>query len=186
MIRYTIKIILIILTLILLAPIVFAISTKDFQQIKNEAESLCTLYNTRCTITVVDSDTPGAITKEFGKIEVSTKLLDILNSYQVRAVIYHEVGHVVLKHVDKTIDYFAGCGKFCNPDYIAVFRRQYELQADRFSLYTCMFTNKSCDLEGALLKLTPPERVNKSSSSHPSTAKRILQIRRIYNALQYN
>ena len=58
-------------------------------------------------------------------------------------------------------------------------RRRYEYQADRFATFTGIFTHKEVDMEGALLILTPPEKINTTEPTHPSTADRIKAIQDI-------
>lgn len=180
MIRYITKIVLIILILILIAPVVFSATQWEAVDIYREATTLCIIYKTKCSITTVPSKYATAITKENGRIEISDKMIALMTKDELRGVLFHEVGHVVFKHVEKNIKYYRHCGNKCNDIYMENVRKQRELQADRFATYVMKLTGKKEGLSGALLKVTPPKMINKEWSSHPSTADRIKQIRRIY------
>lgn len=180
MIKFIIRSILIIVILILLAPVVFSITTEQRDKLFTEARLLCYTYGYICKpIEVVDTKYMWGQTDNYNNIRLSTALLNRMTEPQVRGVLYHEVGHVVFQHSPKTIDYLTMCGSKCDPKTISNMRRRYEYQADRFATFTGIFTHKEVDMEGALLILTPPEKINTTEPTHPSTADRIKAIQDI-------
>ena len=180
MIRFIIRSVLIILILILLAPIVFAIDTVTRDNLFTEVRVLCGAYGKICYPQEYKDDREmWGQTRNDNVIVLSSGLIKGMNEAQVRGVLFHEVGHVVMRHVDKTIDYLSMCGLKCDPKAIAEMRRRYEYQADRFATFVGIFTHKEVDLEGALLILTPKEEINTTQDTHPSTADRIRAIQTI-------
>ena len=180
MIRFIIRSILIILILILLAPIVFAIDTVTRDNLFTEVRILCGAYGKVCyPREVKDDDYMWGQTRDNNTIVLSSGLIKNMNEAQVRGVLFHEVGHVVMRHVDRTIDYLYMCKLKCDPKVIAEMRRRYEYQADRFATFVSIFTHKEVDLEGALIILTPKEEMNTVQDTHPSTADRIKAIQDI-------
>lgn len=175
------KIITCIVTCILTCTLVQAATPEEYTQVFNEATTACKIYKHPCTITPIEDNKLWAQTRSGGRIEVSTKLLITMNESQVRGVIYHEVGHVVLEHIEKTAEYLymSKLNKDYNENFFNSFRRQNELQADRFATYLGLFTFKETDLIGALIILTPTDQFYKTHISHPSTADRIQQIEQI-------
>ena len=150
-------------------------------KVYKEVTNLCKSFGKSCTISERYDDSLGAFTGPQGKIIVTTGLLDAMNENQLRAVMYHEVGHVVFQHPEKLSIYLHYCNHngTCNKDYIEATRRKDELQADRFAVYVMLFTGKPESLRSALRVLTPPEDYYTTQPTHPSTADRIKQIDRI-------
>ena len=183
MIRFIIRSILILIILILLAPIVFAVDSVTRDKLFNEATSLCGIYSKVCRVMQANDDKyMWGQTNPRDEIRLSSALIRRMNEAQVRGVLFHEVGHVVFNHAGRTIDYVALCGRQCDPIVISEMRKRYELEADRFATYVGIYTHKEVDLIGALLILTPPEHINSNNPTHPSTADRIKEIRRIKDA----
>lgn len=175
------KIITCMVTCILTCTLAQAATVKEYTQVFKEATAVCKVYKHPCTIEAIKDDKMWAITMAQGKIQVSTKLLETMNQAQVRGVVYHETGHAVFQHVEKSAEYMYESmlnGTF-DKDYYNEFRRQNELQADRFATYLGLFTLKDTDLIGALIILTPPDDFYKTHPSHPSTNDRIEQIEQI-------
>lgn len=183
MIRFIMRSILILIILVLLAPIVFAVDQATRDKLFTETTALCSIYSKMCTVTEFkDDEYMWGQTGTNDKIRVSSALVKRMNEAQLRGVLYHEVGHVIFNHVGRTIDYLSLCGDKCNPQAISSMRRRYEYEADRFAAYVGIYTRKDVDLIGALLILTPPEHINTTQPTHPSTADRIREIRRIQDA----
>lgn len=183
MIRFIIRSIAIIVILILLAPIVFAVDQATKDKIFKETTMLCSIYSKMCTITEVrDNKYMYAQTGTRDNIQVSSALVNRMNEAQLRGVMFHEAGHVIFNHVGRTIDYIALCGKQCDIEKISLMRKRYEYQSDRFATYVGIYTNKDVDLIGALLILTDPKDMYKNNPTHPCTADRIKEIRRIQDA----
>lgn len=179
-----IKRLLIVLTCIVTCAVsVQAATLQEANIIINETKALCNIYQKKCNVTIVNYEGMVAQTRYGGEISMSTGLIKAMNIDQLRGVMYHEVGHVVLRHIEIKGDHYYTCMKnhSCNQEAINRMRREHEYQADRFSTYVCKYGNKRGDLIGALMILTPPEDLNKTHDSHPSTVDRINAIWRILN-----
>lgn len=179
MIRRAISIILLtLLVLMVTALSVTAITIQEAQPIKQEGEFICKLYNTKCDIIFVDNEYPYARTRLYGIINVSNSLVEMMNKDELRSVIYHEVGHRVLKHVEQIATLIDNPA--ISKREISEFRYKKELEADRFATLLVKYTKRKEGLSSALLKITPPEFIDKDSPTHPSTRLRIIKIRNIY------
>jgi len=159
----------------------FPVTIEEKDRVFTEARYLCKVYRTTCNPEVIQDDRLIGETGAYGRIFISTGMIKRFNVHQLRATVYHEVGHVVFRHVEKTSEYLYICGqqRSCNPEYFDEMRRKNEYQADRFASYVLKFTNRRNELPEALLILTPPADTNKTFHSHPSTTDRIKQIRNI-------
>ena len=159
----------------------FGATVEEQVKVFNETQQLCKIYRTKCTVDIVKHKELSAQTGPYGRILVSSGMIKRFNENQLRATLYHEVGHVVFRHVETTAEYLYMCNiqRACNKEYFDNMRRQNELQADRFASYVLKFTGKKNELPEALLILTPPDKLNETYPSHPSTAERIERIRRI-------
>lgn len=155
-----------------------ACSLGEYNKLAEETSGVCQVFKTTCTIKLVEHPKMWAQTKAYGAIEISTELVDKMNEAQVRGVLYHEAGHAVLQHVEKSAEYLYTTKRMgtYNETLYHNMRRQYELQADRFAVFTGILINKDTDLAGALRILTPLDQYYTTHSSHPSTADRINQI----------
>lgn len=177
-----IKIVLLAIIIILLAvPVADAVTDKQRDKVFKEVTILCNIYRKSCTIEIVDNNYLIARTQAFGKIIVSTGMIKTMNEDQFRSVLFHEVGHRVLEHVEKTSQYLYFCkhDKNCDNNYITEMKRRNEYEADRFSVLVLKFTRHKEALSDALLIITPPEHIYTTFPTHPSTADRIKQIDRI-------
>lgn len=160
-----------------------AVNSLQVEKLFNEGKTLCDLYQKQCNFTIVNYEGMVAQTRYQGEISLSTGIIKAMTEEQLRGVLFHEVGHVVLRHIEIKGDHYYTCMKNhdCNQEYINNMRREHEYQADRFSTYVCKYGNKRCDLIGALMVLTPPKDMDKTHDSHPSTRDRINAIWRILN-----
>lgn len=147
----------------------------------NETMDVCRAYHTKCTIGVIQNDRLLANTYEGGRILVSTGMLETMDEKQLRSVIFHEVGHVVMHHVENTKGYIQACkySNSCNQEFIYQMMRSYELKADRFSVLLTKKLGKPEGLSEALIIITPPKYLFTTSNTHPSTAARVRIIKRI-------
>ena len=176
-----IKIILASLILLLIGIRALSINIEEARPVFKEIGFLCSIFNTYCTVSDVVDNHLLAQTQFGGRIIVSSGLIGKLNVNQLRAVLYHEAGHAVFKHPEKTYRYYIDCmPDKCNETIYNSMRRQFELQADRFSALVLKYTNQDEGLSEALLIVTPIDQVNVTHPSHPSTMERIERIRRIY------
>lgn len=176
-----IKIILVVLILILIGTKALSITIDEAKPIFDEITVLCRIFGTHCTVEDVVSNNTFAQTQFNGRIIISSGLLEKLNENQTKSVLYHEAGHAILKHVERTYKYFKECmPDSCNDMLFTSMRRQFELQADRFAAYVLKFTNQHEGLSEALLIITPTDQINVTHPSHPSTIERIECIRRVY------
>lgn len=176
-----IKIILAIGILLLMGNRALSINIDEARPIFGEITLLCSMFGTHCTVTDVVDNHMFAQTQFNGRIIISSGLLAKLNTNQTRAVLYHEAGHAVLKHVERTYRYHQDCmPDKCNQEFIDGVRRQHEIHADRFATLVLKHTHQHEGLSEALLIITPTDQINVTHPSHPSTIERIERIRRVY------
>lgn len=160
----------------------FGATVKERDKVFKEATNLCKIYLKQCSIHYVNYDGMAAQTKYNGNIYISSGFVDKLTEAQLRSVLYHEVGHVVLEHIEKSAQYQYTCNYYntCNQEAVSNIHRKYEYEADRFAVLVTKFTGKPEGLEGALKIITPPSDMNTTQTTHPSTSDRIREIRRLY------
>lgn len=168
-----------VLTCILTCTLTVQAATMDeYREVAREATRVCVAYKNPCMIIAIPHDKMWANTRYGGDIRVSTELIYRMNKEQLRGVIYHELGHHILNHIEKLVEYMMDNpteGGY-NKEAYNQFRRKHELEADRFAVYLSLFLFNDADLEGALKMLTPPEDYYKTHPSHPSTYERIRQM----------
>ena len=176
-----IKVILASVILLLMGIRAYPITVEEAKPVFTEIGILCNMFNAYCTVSSVPDSHLFAQTQFNGRIIISTGLLEKLNINQVRAVLYHEAGHAVLKHPEKTYKYYTECmPNGCSDNIYMAVRKEYELQADRFAVLVLKYTKQKETLSEALYIITPIEELNTVHPSHPSTSYRIEQIQRIY------
>lgn len=158
---------------------VWAITPTERDKLFTETVLLCKVFNKRCIVNQVRDDNLWAHTKYYGQIEISTGILETMDVHQVRGVLYHEAGHAILEHVEKTAWYLYNTNQnnTFNEQAFYELRRKYEFQADRFATYIIKLTRQREGLSEALLILVPPQYYHTTSDTHPSVADRIQQIR---------
>lgn len=156
----------------------FGITQCEKEHLFKETEIVCAIFNKPCTVKEVEATHLGARTSAYGNITVTSKLLEVMNEREIRGVLYHEAGHRILEHVEKTSEHLMICkhNNSCNMKYISAMKREYEFQADRFATYLVKTLGIPEGLADALRIITPQEDFNKTHSTHPSTADRIKQI----------
>ena len=154
-----------------------AITLDEQIKIKSELELICTSYKTTCNVRYTDSYIPQAYTTYHGNIVLSSGLTNYLSYNEIRAVGLHEVGHRVLNHYQKQ-DKFLKNWNF-DRNELKNFRYNNEFTADLFATLYYKQTKQKNYLPEALLKLTAPDKINISTSSHPSTRIRIEKINQI-------
>lgn len=175
------KILLVIGILFLMGNRALSINIEEARPIFKEITLLCGMFGTHCTVTDVVDNHMFAQTQFNGRIIISSGLLAKLNTNQTRAVLYHEAGHAVLKHVERTYGYHQDCiPDKCNQEFINEMRRQHELHADRFATLVLRYTHQHEGLSEALIIITPIDQMGVTHPSHPSTLDRIKEIRRVY------
>ena len=167
--------------LICIALSVDACTQQEQDKVFGETARVCKVFNKTCTVHVVKYEGYGAQTRYGGDIYITNSLANRLNEKQLRSVMYHEVGHVVLEHIEKTAQELYNCkqSNSCNPEQVSAIHRKYEYQADRFSVLTTLFTGKGEGLSEALTIITPPDQFYKTQATHPSTADRIEAINKL-------
>lgn len=160
----------------------FGATKKEQDKVIKEAVTLCKIYLKQCTVHIVKYEGLGAQTRYGGDIYITNSLVEKLTEPQMRSVLFHEVGHVVLEHIEKTAQYQQSCEyyKTCNSEALSTVHRNYEYEADRFAVLVTKFTGKPEGLEGALVIITPKDMFNTTHATHPSTADRIQRIRKLY------
>ena len=172
------KIITLLISLLVFTVSVQAATMDEFREVAREATRVCATYKNPCIVMAIPHDKMWANTRFGGDIRVSTELIYTMNKAQLRGVIYHEVGHHVLNHIEKLVEFMMEhpTDGVYNREVYNAFRRKHELEADRFAIHLSLFLFNDADLEGALKILTPPEDYYKTHPSHPSTYERVRQM----------
>lgn len=142
-----------------------------------EGRMLCTIFGVRCTTVIDPSTRLFANTDGTNKITISSELGNVLTKDELRAVVYHEVGHASLKHIKK-LWFFLTTQRFDEQELKAL-RHKHELEADRFASYVLLVTNQPNELVSALKKIVAPEYLDKETRTHPVTTERIRRIEAI-------
>lgn len=155
----------------------YGITLDEQIKISNEAKALCTSFNNYCSIRYFESYVPQGYTSYDHSINLSTGLTNYLDYNETRAVVLHEVGHVVLNHYKKQDKFLASWN--LNMNELKSFRHSNEFSADEFATRYVLLLNQQNYLPQALTKLTAPSKMNTSTSTHPSTNDRIKQINSI-------
>lgn len=158
-----------------------AATLEQQQQILNEGKQLCSIYLVKCEASVVDVEGAGAFTTAKNQIFITKGLANIMNEDEFRAVVFHEVGHAVLRHSQRQASLIARAsvaGKLNRKDWIAM-RHSHELEADRFASYTLKVLNKPNNLDTALTKLMGTQNLDLKSDTHPTLRTRLIEIGKI-------
>lgn len=173
-----IKIVIIFSILILINNnLVYGITLDEQIKISNEAKVLCTSLNNYCSVRFFESYVPQGYTSYDHTIHLSTGLTNYLDYNETRAVVLHEVGHVVLNHYKKQ-DKFLQTWNL-NTRELQSFRHSNEYAADEFATKYILLLHQQNYLSQALTKLTAPTKMNLATMTHPSTNDRIKQINSI-------
>lgn len=164
--------------LMLMIPLTCNAITLDEQiKLSNEAKALCTSLNNYCSIRYFESYVPQGYTTYDHSIHLSTGLTNYLDYNETRAVVLHEIGHIVLKHYEKQ-DKFLKTWNL-NQKELQTFRHRNEYAADEFGIRYVNLLHQQEYMSQALTKLTAPTKMNLATKSHPSTNDRIKQIKSI-------
>lgn len=169
-------ILLIIIILLLSVPLADASTEIERDLVFKEGELICRVYKKDCDFVEVEDKGMYAYSTGLDMIFISSKLRETFTKEQLRGVVYHEVGHVVLEHVYKLNKFHGSCGNECNLEVMNNLRRRYEFQADRFAVLVAKYLHIKQDLKGGLIILTPIDKYYTTHPSHPSTADRIRKI----------
>lgn len=165
-IKKTSLILILILTLTIFnSNIVNATEHKEDLVIKKRLQSVCLQMNKPCKVVLSPSMTVQAYTTYDGRIILNKGIRDRLSYYQLLAVGMHEVGHHVLNHYERQDDYLS---KVPTETDIIAMRHRHELEADLFATSYFMMNNKPNYLPSALRMLTHPQKLNTTTTTHPS------------------
>ena len=152
----------------------FGLTLDEQSRISNEAKVLCTSLNNYCSVRYFTSNIPQGYTTYDHTINLSTGLTNYLDYNETRAVVLHEVGHVVLNHYQKQDKFLVTWN--LNMNELKLFRHSNEYAADEFATRYVLLLNQQNYLPQALTKLTASTKINLSSPTHPSTYDRIKRI----------
>lgn len=172
-------ILLVIIILLLAVPLADACTPLERDLVFKEGELLCKVYKKDCTFTELRDKHLLIYTTNMDMIFITSRIRELYSKEQLRGAIYHEVGHVVMEHLNKINGVEAQCGKDCNREVINNMNRRFEFQADKFAVLVSKFLHLKADLEGGLMIITPPEHYYTTHPTHPSTADRIKRIRQL-------
>lgn len=156
-----------------------AASLESTQKIFDEARGICKIYLKQCEPHLVISNQWQAVTHKEKDIYITSDLVKALTEDELRAVIYHEVGHAVLRHTTREANWLmsVSSNKTYTKEAHYNLRRIHEYEADRFASYTLKFTRRPNCLPEALFKIVPPEYWNVEFPTHPSVIDRVHKIK---------
>lgn len=167
------------LLILWVSPVYAAVTIDDQLKILNETTQLCSKFYVKCEAQLLDLDIPHARSVAGKTIQVTTGMGELLNKDEYRSVVYHELGHVALRHSMRQAIYVTNSMRNGTFDkvYWSKMRHKHELEADKFAVLLAQFLKHNNSLDTALEKLVPVQDRNKESLYHPSTTLRILLIR---------
>lgn len=138
----------------------------------------CSEYGISCSLKLDSNDIAQGYANADGNEVIFTKgLFDVLNYNEIKSVLYHEIGHLALRHTDRynrTI-----INKNLNSEQIDELRRQFESEADLFASMHCSKKKEKNYLIAALVRLTNGN-IGIETDSHPSVKARAKTIRKLY------
>lgn len=158
---------------------------QERQALYKEGTMLCMEHSTSCTIKEFNSPHGNAMT-QYNNIWVSTQMAERLPVNEIRAIMYHEIGHVVLKHSNSGLafmDRYYKMGRYPTVEEVRKFRHKNEFEADNFASIALRVHNYHNDFDKALMHITTPGEYEYSSNSHPSPKIRIKRIKQLKKQL---
>lgn len=170
MLRYLQVLLLILIT----SSVVNAITLDEQIKIRQEAQAICYSLHKPCSVSYFESYIPQGYTTYTGDIKLSTGLTNYLNYDETRAVVLHEIGHHVLNHYRKQDKFLLNWN--LSQKELQAFRHNNEFEADMFATKYYKIIKQKNYLPQALTKLTAPDKLNLSTTTHPSTNQRIERI----------
>lgn len=153
------------------------VRTIEELQLKATLELSCLRYDTKCTVSYLDSPMLNAMTNPEGTIYITRELVRYLSYNEALSVGLHEVGHVVLRHHERfPLD---GTNKITEKGGVII--KQFEFESDAFAALEELRLNSTASGDTALMKITKPEYWGIDTHTHPSTVRRVVKIKRIRN-----
>ena len=170
------------LVLVITAVPTQAMTQTEASSLVSEVQRTCREFGGRCTIKVNPDTGLKAYSDNTNTITISQGMLNRLPVNQGRAVLYHEMSHLLLQH-PQTWQRVVTSPVFADTVYTTKLRHSHEYEADAYASFLLYANGYSNDLSQALLNIIPPQVHHVSSWSHPSTLnriKRINEFERIY------
>lgn len=160
----------------------------NFNSISNECKSTCFRYLRICNIHMQKSEVKNAFTTK-DDIRVTSGIVTLLSIDELRSVMYHEVAHKLLHHIEMGNEFYNTIRKQYNreptPEEISNFKHQIEFDADHYACIMLAQEGKPIELDSALIKLYEGRDMNREWFSHPSANERIKRIREYKKQLGY-
>lgn len=153
-------------------------SQTEQQSVLRDVYDVCKIYNTKCNIDVFDSKSYYAYSNNKNQIRISSEIMNNFTIDKGRAVLYHEVSHLILKH-PQTWESIVKSPKFKDTNYIVTLRHNQEFQADTFASFLLWSRQHNNQLDYVLMDITPANTRDYSTRSHPSINSRIYNIQRL-------
>lgn len=141
-------------------------------------ENVCKSYKDFCTVVITNDINIQAYTTPYGKIVITSGLLDKVTYNEALSVGYHEVGHRVLNHFGKFMDYYYNNYPLTAKEF-QEFKHKQEIEADTFSALLDLKLNGHSYLASALSKISPQKYNVMSTKTHPATNARIRHLKEI-------
>lgn len=178
------KLILILLIIFLGVSPSLSATTQEVEELFIEGKSICSDFEERCEFKTIELNTPLAYT-QYRKITIASGIYKHLTKDEVRAILYHELGHALDKHSEQGLAYYNNFymnnGRYPNAEEMKSFRYEYENKADAIAMYMLLVYKKPFTLDRALIKLEEIYDNGESSNTHPSNQLRINNIKMLEN-----
>lgn len=165
---------------ILWLPPTYSATIQERDQVIGDVMYVCNHYQRDCRLYINQNTNIVAVTN-FNKITISQGTVNTFPKNELRAILFHELSHLLLNHSAKGINYRetnAKLGTPLNAEQQSNLRHKFELEADRLAVQLLAELNKPLVLDDALLRISVGQDRTKDNFSHPSINKRIKYIRK--------
>lgn len=165
---------------ILWLPPTYSATIQERDQVINDVMYICNYYKRDCQL-YINRDTNIVAVTNFNKITISQGTVNTFPKDELRAVLFHELSHLLLNHSARGINYRetnARLGTPLSTEQQSRLRHKFELEADRLAVQLLAELNKPLVLDDALLRISIGQDRAKDRFSHPSINKRIKYIRK--------
>lgn len=173
----------VLLSLVLISSIMlpsYSATLQERDQVINDVMYLCNRYQRNCKL-YVNQDTNIVAVTNFNRITISTGTINAFPKDELRAVLFHELSHLLLNHSARGINYRETNARLGTPltaEQQSKLRHKFELEADRLAVQLLHQMGSPLVLDDALLRISIGQDRTKDKFSHPSVNKRIKYIRK--------
>lgn len=169
---------LLLLTLFIFATSYYSVKNFATYNLIKEYENTCKYYGVECQVKILDTKGTRAYATLDDEIFISRGLIERLTPNELRAVIYHEMSHIILEHPLTSYNYLAKRLKISQASFNEL-RRGQEFQADELATHLLLIEGRNAELDAALQKIVDRSGWGLSSQTHPSISRRVQHIQRV-------